>query len=169
MAMADDEILSGGTPSNLPKGNAYGGRVDTTGLPANVLAVMSNLRWTTTDNGGTPVSQLTYYFPTSSADYFNGVADYGDAATIRNPSFAVLTPAQQAAVLTAFDMIEQFTQLRFVLANSGTAAFQSAPSATGQPSSKRWTSSQSRTQCCWIGHFPACQASTSSNICDGAD
>lgn len=120
--MADDEITGGGTPSNLPKGNAYGGSVDTTGLPANVLAVMSNLRWTTTDNGGTPVSQLTYYFPTSSADYFDGVANYGDAATIRNPSFAVLTPAQQAAVLTAFDMIEQFTQLKFVLASSGTAA-----------------------------------------------
>jgi serralysin len=120
--MADDEITGGGTPSNLPKGNAYGGSVDTAGLPTNVLAVMSNLRWTTTDNGGTPVSQLTYYFPTSSADYFTGVTNYGDAATISSPSFAGLTPAQQAAVLTAFKMIEQFTQLTFVPAASGTAA-----------------------------------------------
>ena len=120
--MADDEITGGGTPSNLPKGNAYGGSVDTDGLPTNVLAVMSNLRWTTTDNGVTPVSQLTYYFPTSSADYFTGVTNYGDAATISSPSFAGLTPAQQAAVLTAFKMIEQFTQLTFVPAASGTAA-----------------------------------------------
>lgn len=120
--MADDEITGGGTPSNLSKGGAYGGSVDTTGLAANVLAVMSNLRWTTTDNGGTPVSQLSYYFPSSRADYFTGVTNYGDAATINSPGFAVLTSAQQAAVLTAFKMIQQFTRLTFVPAASGSAA-----------------------------------------------
>jgi Ca2+-binding RTX toxin-like protein len=99
-----------------PKGGLFGGILDTSGADANTRALLIDARWTTSFDGSTPATTIPYAFPTQTSDYGAG---YPIAQFLTG--FAAATAGQQAAVMTAFDLISSYTDLTFVEVSSGTA------------------------------------------------
>ena len=114
--MANDQETS--NVDGVEKGGLFGGPFNSSGLDPNARALLIDYRWTTSFNGPTAATTITYAFPTQ-------VSDYGPAAAYAAPKsligFAPLTDSQKAAELTAFDLISSYTGLKFVPASSATA------------------------------------------------
>lgn len=101
------------------KGGLFSGPFNSTGLDANVRALLIDFRWTTSFGGSQPATTISYFFPQQASD-FTGVAGYPAASQIA--TFQPLTANQQAAVHTAFDLVASYTKLTFVEAASGLAS-----------------------------------------------
>lgn len=104
------------------KGGIYGSTFDSTGLEANVRAVMVDLRWATSFGGDEPASVITYAFPTSTDAYTNTPGGYPvdggsdeDDDDGGNPfeGFAPLTDIQIDATRSAFGLVSLYTSLTF--------------------------------------------------------
>jgi serralysin len=117
--MADDVPPQESPPDVDPKGGLWGGTFSSGGLSDEIRAILSGYRWVTTSGGSTTPTTITYFFPTTATDYLSDT-DYYDKAAVAN--FAPVTPAQQAAVLSAFALITSYTGLQFQLAASGSGA-----------------------------------------------
>jgi serralysin len=116
--MTNDTDSSSSSVFNMPKGGLFSGAFDSTGLDANVRAVLMDFRWTTTLGGSLPATTISYFFPQQASDYTR-VAGYTSATQIA--SFQPLTADQQAATRTTFDLVASYTNLKFVEASSGFA------------------------------------------------
>jgi serralysin len=110
----------GSTPTvfSTPKGGLFGGPFDSSGLDADVRAVLMDFRWTTSFGGPTAASTISYSFPTQASDY-TVVPGYPSAGEIA--SFQPVTDEQKAAVRTAFDLVASYTNLTFLEVASGLA------------------------------------------------
>jgi Domain of unknown function (DUF4114)/RTX calcium-binding nonapeptide repeat (4 copies)/Metallo-peptidase family M12B Reprolysin-like len=104
---------------DTPKGGLYGGFFDPSGLDPNVQAVMMDYRWTTSFEGPTAATRITYSFPQDAEDY-TVVPGYPAANNV--DTFAPLTAAQMTATRTGFDLVASYTQLTFVEVASGLAS-----------------------------------------------
>ena len=104
---------------DTPKGGLFGGPFDSSGLDPNVQAVMMDERWTTSFDGSSAATRITYSFPTNAADY-TVVPGYPPASQVS--TFAPLTDAQKVAVITGFDLVASYTNLTFVQVGSGLAS-----------------------------------------------
>lgn len=100
------------------KGGLFSGSFNSAGLDANVRALLIDFRWTTSFGGSQPATTISYFFPQQASDY-TSVPGYPAAAQIA--TFQPLTADQQAAVLTAFELVASYTKLTFVEAASGLA------------------------------------------------
>ena len=104
---------------DTPKGGLYGGFFDPSGLDPNVQAVMMDYRWTTSFDGPTAATRITYSFPHAAVDY---TVAPGYPAAENVATFAPLTAAQMAAARTGFDLVASYTQVTFVEVASGMAS-----------------------------------------------
>ncbi len=104
---------------DTPKGGLYGGPFDSSGLEANVRAVLMDQRWTTSYGGSVAATNIPYAFPTSRADYLV-VPGYPDVASVF--TFTELNDFQKDAVRAAFGLVASYTKLTFSPAASGLAS-----------------------------------------------
>ncbi len=116
--MASDTDSSGSSIFDAAKGGLFGGPFSSTGLEANVRAVLMDFRWTTASDGPVAATTISYSFPQTARDYLV-VDGYPSAKQIG--SFQPVTDTQKVAVRTAFDLVESYTKLKFVEAPSGLA------------------------------------------------
>jgi serralysin len=103
-----------------PKGNLYGGPFDSTDkhIDLNTRALLINVRWTTTPDGQISPTTMTYFFPQSKTDYT--VVDGYPVKYLTG--FNRVTDEQESAIKTAFALVESYTPVKFVKADSGLAA-----------------------------------------------
>ena len=106
-----------------PKGGLYGGLItNPTGTDKdtlNTVAELAGMRWTSDVAGTIAATNITYFFPTSVADY-TADATYPDQKEIS--TFKPLSAAQQQIALLSMAMIASYTKVTFTLAKSGLAA-----------------------------------------------
>jgi hypothetical protein len=103
----------------IAKGGVFGGPFDSTGLDANVRALLVDFRWTTSSEGPHPATTIPYSFPTQTSDYTSVPGGY--AAPNLLVGFAELTADQKDAVRTAFDLVSSYTGVTFIEVSSGLA------------------------------------------------
>jgi hypothetical protein len=104
---------------NRAKGGLFSGPFDSTGLDANVRSLLLDYRWTTTFNGSQPATTISYFFPQQASDYTD-IEGYSPPKGFE--PFRPATAQQEAATRMAFDLVESYTKLKFVKADSGSAA-----------------------------------------------
>ena len=104
---------------NTPKGNLYGGFLDSSGLDPNVRAILMDYRWTTSFEGETPATQATFSFPQSAQDY---LVVPGYPAVEEVAEFSPMNEYEQAATRIAFSLVASYTQLKFTEIDSGLAS-----------------------------------------------
>jgi hypothetical protein len=107
------------------KGGLFGSVVDYAGLDPNTIAQLSGARWTAnfTDyqlTGSMPATRITYWFPQAASEYKYISPDA--EAQGKLDTFAVATPTQQDALLTALNLVSSYTQVTFAQATSADTA-----------------------------------------------
>jgi hypothetical protein len=117
--MANDTTDPNALIFNTAKGGLFGGPFDSSSLDPDVRAVMMDFRWTTSFGGSEPATKISYFFPTSTADY---TADTGYPSAGLLNTFSALTAPQKTAVTTGLNLIASYTDLTFVQAASGLAS-----------------------------------------------
>jgi Ca2+-binding RTX toxin-like protein len=129
----EDQDEGASSATNLPKGGLYGGPYDTSTIDdPNTLALLMGYRWTTSDYGDQPATTITYAFPTQTSDY-TSTPDYPGTAYLTG--FTEATATQQAAVVTALDLVSSYTELTFVpAASADDAAIRVANTTNGTSS-----------------------------------
>ena len=100
------------------KGGLDGGFLDTFGIEYNTRALLIDARWTTTPNGQTTPTVMTYAFTKQASDY-NAAPNYPAQNLL--VGFAELSADQKTAVRTALDLVASFTKLTFTESASGLA------------------------------------------------
>lgn len=113
------------------KGGIYGGPFDSSGLDANIRAVMVDLRWTTSFGGDEAATVISYAFPTTTDAYLNTPGGYpvdggseedDDDGDDPFAGFTPLTDIQVDAVRSAFGLVSLYTNLIFEELDSSEAA-----------------------------------------------
>ncbi|MBW6396966.1 DUF4114 domain-containing protein [Roseomonas sp. HJA6] len=113
------------------KGGIYGGTFDSSGLDANIRAVMVDLRWTTSFGGDEAATVISYAFPTTTDAYLNTPGGYpvdggsdedDDDGDDPFAGFTPLTDIQVDAVRSAFGLVSLYTNLTFQELDSSEAA-----------------------------------------------
>ena len=104
---------------NTPKGGLYGGAFDSSGLDANVRAILMDYRWTTTYGGDTAATLANFSFPQSAQDY---LVVPGYPAVEEVSEFSPMNEIEKTASRIAFDLVASYTQLKFVEVVSGLAS-----------------------------------------------
>ena len=100
------------------KGGLDGGFLDTFGVEYNTRALLIDARWTTTPNGQTTPTVMTYAFTKDVSDY-TAAPNYSAQNLL--VGFAEVTSEQKIAVRTALDLVSSFTKLTFTESSSGLA------------------------------------------------
>lgn len=103
---------------NTPKGGLYGGPFDSSGLDANVRAILMDYRWTTTYGGDTAATLANFSFPQSAQDY---LVVPGYPAVEQVAEFSPMNEYEQEASRIAFNLVASYTQLKFNEVESGLA------------------------------------------------
>ncbi len=112
----------------ITKGGLYAGTFASyTVVDANVRAVLSNDYWTSDADGLEAATAFTYFFPTSADEYPDNYQDPKGLA-----AFKPTTEYQQDASVIGFNLISQFTNVTFTLAETSDAAIRVA-GATSLP------------------------------------
>ena len=106
-------------PEDIAKGGLWSGPFNSIGFDPNTRALLIDVRWTTTNGGSIPATQIPYSFPTQASNYSDVPGGYPAPGLLAG--FAELTPEQKTAARFSLDLVSSYTKLTFVEQASGLA------------------------------------------------
>ncbi len=99
-------------PEDIAKGGLWSGPFNSIGFDPNTRALLIDVRWTTTNGGSIPATQIPYSFPTQASNYSDVPGGYPAPGLLAG--FAELTPEQKTAARFSLDLVSSYTKLTFV-------------------------------------------------------